>query len=937
LQKTEVSYSLWRRVYKWAVSNQYCFDFSPSGYVFDKDGDMGSMDLGGKHDASEPATDMTWYDAVAWCNALSELEGKMPCYYTDEAKTKVLRNIKERVNPAKYDMESTVYVKWDANGYRLPTSGEWAKAAIGKNEKMTREEKDGWIAVNADKTTHQVGKKSANDNGLHDMFGNVWEYCWDVPGDNFNPANQTIHTVLGGDFKYPADPSVNPLLKFGEMPFAGNYNIGFRVISADAGFTAEQLPASVKLPEKAGVVMDAVIPQWTIGRNSRVLPEGNQKITIPDGIEMVQIPAGGFIRTDDADVKLTEFKINKSEITFDSWRQVYQWAVMHDYIFDADGDMGSMDYQTDARGHDGNEPVTDITWKDAALWCNAFSEMTGKTPCYYIDAEKKQVYRRANQWRIAMYLGQMGYAVGKEEEKFLPIYCRWNADGYRLPTDAEWEYVYRDGIREQYPPIQFSGGKSYGDFGWTGADSGGTTHAVKTKKPNNYGVYDMEGNVSEWCWDWQGYDYYRCKDPKGNDKSGLFGKLIHGSNYGGEPVPFWRFFQDDPSAPRPIYGFRIVQCQADAHPADDKFVPDVVLKIDEKDYSLLQGQVWRGNVLRTGVLDVKGVPVYKGVKWKFKTDGKVRSSPVVVNGVVYIGSSDKNIYAIDAKTGEKKWQYATGDEVLSSAAIVDGVVYIGSNDGYLYALNADKGTLIWRFSRKKGPVKSSPAVAYGTVFAGFGTYGGGSLSGVDMKTGKENWRYRFQAGPSTATSPAIYGTGIYCPSPSIYSYAADIATEQTLWTTVLVASHVPPALTEDTIYILGSDMMALERVSGKFKWRVKIPGTREALMEFHDSAPIVNKDTVYFGANNKTYNAVNAKTGEKIWSVDFGGQVQSSGIFANGIIYVGSTDKYLYALDAKTGTTVWKYQMGDWVNSSPWATDDCIIVGCDDGNVYAIE
>ncbi|MFF9403827.1 PQQ-binding-like beta-propeller repeat protein, partial [Streptomyces sp. NPDC014744] len=73
--------------------------------------------------------------------------------------------------------------------------------------------------------------------------------------------------------------------------------------------------------------------------------------------------------------------------------------------------------------------------------------------------------------------------------------------------------------------------------------------------------------------------------------------------------------------------------------------------------------------------------------WAYATDGKVQSSPAVVDGVVYIGSDDHHLYALDAATGNKKWAYATDGKVQSSPAVVDGVVYIGSDDHHLYALN----------------------------------------------------------------------------------------------------------------------------------------------------------------------------------------------------------------------------------------------------------
>jgi len=89
----------------------------------------------------------------------------------------------------------------------------------------------------------------------------------------------------------------------------------------------------------------------------------------------------------------------------------------------------------------------------------------------------------------------------------------------------------------------------------------------------------------------------------------------------------------------------------------------------------------------------------------------------VVNGIVYVGSWDKNLYAIDAVTGKEKWRFATGDKVDSSPAVANGIVYVGSNDKNLYAIDAVTGKEKWRFATGDW-VESSPAVANGIVYVG---------------------------------------------------------------------------------------------------------------------------------------------------------------------------------------------------------------------------
>jgi hypothetical protein len=103
--------------------------------------------------------------------------------------------------------------------------------------------------------------------------------------------------------------------------------------------------------------------------------------------------------------------------------------------------------------------------------------------------------------------------------------------------------------------------------------------------------------------------------------------------------------------------------------------------------------------------------------WSFATGSYVESSPAVANGVVYIGSFDGNVYALNASTGAKLWSYSTGVEEFSSPAVANGVVYISSVNGTLYALNASTGAKLWSFATGGG-VQSSPAVVNGTLYVG---------------------------------------------------------------------------------------------------------------------------------------------------------------------------------------------------------------------------
>ncbi len=160
--------------------------------------------------------------------------------------------------------------------------------------------------------------------------------------------------------------------------------------------------------------------------------------------------------------------------------------------------------------------------------------------------------------------------------------------------------------------------------------------------------------------------------------------------------------------------------------------------------------------------------------WKFQTGGQVNSSPAISDGVVYVGSEDTYLYALDVQSGAEKWKFQTGGPIGSSPAISGGVVYFGSEDGYLYAVDIQSGKEKWKF-QTGGPIGSSPAVSGGVVyFGGFDHY----LYAVDIQTGAEKWK--FQTG-GIVGSPAVSGGVVCFGSMDTYLYAVDIQSGTEKW------------------------------------------------------------------------------------------------------------------------------------------------------------
>ena len=157
--------------------------------------------------------------------------------------------------------------------------------------------------------------------------------------------------------------------------------------------------------------------------------------------------------------------------------------------------MGSDPSTASANDKDGNElegdavlnnPVNYVNWYDALVYCNKLSMLENLTPCYSIDGSTDP-----DDW---------GEVPTSSNSTWNAATCNYEAEGYRLPTEAEWEWLARGG--ENY---EYAGSDNVDDVAWYTSNTNDTgTREVKTKAPNGYGLYDMSGNVYEWCWDWYG-------------------------------------------------------------------------------------------------------------------------------------------------------------------------------------------------------------------------------------------------------------------------------------------------------------------------------------------------------------------------------------------------------------------------------------------------
>ncbi|HLJ17138.1 MAG TPA: PQQ-binding-like beta-propeller repeat protein [Bryobacteraceae bacterium] len=343
--------------------------------------------------------------------------------------------------------------------------------------------------------------------------------------------------------------------------------------------------------------------------------------------------------------------------------------------------------------------------------------------------------------------------------------------------------------------------------------------------------------------------------------------------------------------------------------------------------------MFRGSLAHTGVYDAPGVPKLPSVKWKFQTGGRIISSPAVVNGTVYVGSADGNLYAIDSANGSLKWKFATNGMVTSSPAVSAGIVCFGSFDGSFYAVNAATGQQVWRFDTEgerrfaaknihgiqpEGEIMpdfwdfylSSPAVSDGSVYFGSGD---GDVYALDVSSGLVKWK--FKTGNVVHASPAIANGTLFIGSFDGSFYALDTVTGKEKWRHKTGEDNVihnqegitsSAAVVDGVVYVgcRDSHLYFLDVETGQRIWEMFAGGG------WVTNSPAVKDGKVYSGGgSDRQFHALNAKSGAHVFSLDVEGGTFASPAIAGNFLYLATFDNKIRAIDLTTNTLTWKFEL----------------------------
>lgn len=341
-------------------------------------------------------------------------------------------------------------------------------------------------------------------------------------------------------------------------------------------------------------------------------------------------------------------------------------------------------------------------------------------------------------------------------------------------------------------------------------------------------------------------------------------------------------------------------------------------------------QALMGVARKTGALSkisTTSIAPASGIKpvWSFKCEDEVRGTPLLYQGMLYIGCYDNNLYALNAADGKFQWKYATDGGIVSRPGVYEGNIYFGSEDQRLHVITSRSGKVVWTYFTE-GKIRSSPRIAEGHVFIGSDDH---YLHAVNLNTGRGVWK--FEAADDIRSTPFVAGELVYFGAESGDFYAVDFRGGLKWRYPAKRALTSSPSVVGQAVFFASLEgiLYCLDARNGWATWRFR-------LGKGSVSSPVMSDDFAFVGAADGFIYCVEARTGKEVWRFRTENQVSGSPIIYKDSLYCGSVDGNLYCLEFRSGRLRWKYGTQAPITGSPIVFDDIVYFGSTDHQVYAL-
>jgi eukaryotic-like serine/threonine-protein kinase len=341
--------------------------------------------------------------------------------------------------------------------------------------------------------------------------------------------------------------------------------------------------------------------------------------------------------------------------------------------------------------------------------------------------------------------------------------------------------------------------------------------------------------------------------------------------------------------------------------------------------------VFRGDPAHTGVGGT--LPAELVERWKFQPTDAILSSAAIVGGVVFVGSDDSYLYALNLADGGLKWKCKAKGAIQSSPAVVHDLVIFGDQEGTLHACTVATGEQRWSFDTG-GEIISSvtcphPERADDDAPLVFGSYDG-FLYCLRARDGGVLWKYHTE--DRVHGTPAIVGAHVFVAGCDAHMHVvglADGAAVRQVPLGSVCGASVAIDGARAFVGTYGGQMLALDWQRGDKLWTWT---DTERELPVLSSAALAD-GLVIVGGRDKRVRAFERDTGQVRWEFITKGKVDSSPVVSGEKVFFGSADGNLYAVDVRRGKELWRFEAGASITASPAIADGCLVIGSHDGIV----